>query len=336
MKRILVLLLAVMMFATLVTHAAAEFVPGAEIVPPAGKTLLSIPADKVAEKPLRIATIMVHNNPFGAAVLFGQNFSKEVLADRNCTVDCIAIADFDAKTWADTLESCIAAGYDAICYFGISEALQSVTDKGVDEGILMYTFNTEPGNNSKRQAWFGQSGVEGGKQCGKALEELMGGEGKYAIITGDFAVLGHEERRLGAREILDANNKLVLVGEYENNDKAEEAYTHTVNLITANPDLKGIYVTAGGPSGAAKAIEEAGLQDQIMLVCHDVLAETAPYIAAGTIKACLDQDPFNQGYQPVVAAFNTLVGEKAPPSQTFYKGVMATPATVKDLFPELF
>ena len=50
----------------------------------------------------------------------------------------------------------------------------------------MYTFNTEPGYNSKRQAYYGQSGTYGGEECGKKLEELMGGEGKYAIITGDF------------------------------------------------------------------------------------------------------------------------------------------------------
>ena len=61
------------------------------------------------------------------------------------------------------------------------------------------------------------------------------------------------------------------MAEVENNDKAEEAYTQTQNILMANPDLKGLYVTAGGPSGAAKALVDMGLQDQVMLVCHDVL-----------------------------------------------------------------
>lgn len=319
-----------------VAPAEGDFVAAADLTPPPGKTPASAPVDQVAEKPLKIATIMVQNNPFGAAVLVGQNYAKEILADRNCTVDCLSVEDFDPQKWTSVIDNCIATGYDAICFFGISEALQPVVDKGVDAGILMYAFNTEPGNNSKRQAWYGQNGVEGGKQCGAALEALMEGEGEYAIITGDFSVLGHEERRQGAREVLDANEKLVLVGEIENNDKAEEAYTAATNYMTANPDLKGIYVTAGGPSGAAKAIEDAGKTDSVMLVCHDVLAESAPYVASGTIKACLDQDPFNQGYQPVVDAFNKLVADQTPPDQTFYDGVMATPDTVKDLFPELF
>ncbi|MEG2361561.1 MAG: sugar ABC transporter substrate-binding protein [Christensenella sp.] len=316
---------------------AGDFVKAADIKAPSGKTSLSLPVDQVAEKPLKIATIMVQNNPFGAAVLVGQNWAKEVLADRNCTVDCLSVEDFDPQKWSSVLENCIASGYDAITYFGLSEALQPVVDKGVDAGILMYAFNTEPGTNSKRQAYYGQDGDFGGQECGKKLEELMGGEGEYAIITGDFAVLGHELRRKGAHKILDANTKLKMVAEVENNDKAEEAYTQTVNILTANPNLKGLYVTAGGPSGAAKALQDQGMADKVQLVCHDVLAESAPYIADGTIKGCMDQDPFNQGAQPVIDAFNMLVAKKAPAEEiNWYKGVMATPADVKELFPELF
>ncbi len=317
--------------------ASAAFTPAAELAPPQGKKLLSLPVDQAAEKPLKIASIMVQNNPFGVAVLQGSQFANEVLKGRNAVVDSISVEDFDAQKWSSVVENCIAAKYDAICLLGLSEALTPVVNKAVDAGIIVMAFNTEPGLDSERTAFYGQDGDFGGQQCGKKLEELMGGEGEYIIITGDFGVLGHELRRKGARSVLDANSKLKLVGEFENNDKAEEAYNIATNAMLANPKLKGIYVTAGGPSGAAKALEDAGKQNDIMLVCHDVLAESAPYVADGTIKACLDQDPFNQGYQPCIDAFNMLVTGKAPEKEiNWYEGVMATPDTVKDLFPELF
>jgi ABC-type sugar transport system substrate-binding protein len=315
---------------------AEPMTPAAQLVPPAGKTLLSLPVDKAAEKPIKIAAIIVQSNPWGQAVLAGQEYAKTVLASRNCTVDCISIEDFDAQKTTSVVENCIASGYDAITFVGISEALQPSVDKAVDAGILIHIFNTDPGPNSKRQAWYGQSGIEGGELCGEALVKAMGGEGKYAVITGYFSIIGHEERRTGARSVIDKNPNMVLVGEYENKDKAEEAYNITTNLITVNPDLRGIYVTAGGPSGAAKAVEDAGLTGKIAIVCHDVLPESAPYIESGAISAALDQDPFNQGYQPVVDAFNRIVAGTIPPDKTFYKGVMGTPDTVKQLFPELF
>jgi ABC-type sugar transport system substrate-binding protein len=314
----------------------ASFTPADQIIAPAGKTLASLPVDQVAEKPIRIAAIMVQNNPFGQAVLQGEEFAKEILADRNCIVDCLSVEDFDVQKWTSVIDNCTASGYDAICAFGVSDALQPAISRAVDAGLLVYLFTSNLSEGSKHQAWYGQGLVDGGRQCGEALEKLMGGEGKYAIITGDFSAISHEQRRTGARSVLDANPKITLVGEVMNNDKAEEAYNHATNFITANPDLKGIYVTAGGPSGAAKAVADAGLSGKVVIVAHDVLAESAPYIASGTIQSCLDQEPFNQGYQPVVDAYNKLVAGITPPKETFYKGVMATPDNVKTLFPEFF
>ena len=135
---------------------------------------------------------------------------------------------------------------------------------------------------------------------------------------------------------MEKESGINIVSEVENNDKSEEAYNATTNMITANPDLKAIYVTAGGPSGAAKAIEDAGKTGEIKLICHDVLEETAPYLESKTISVCIDQDPFNQGYEPVIAAFNTLMGEPAPEDINYYDAIVATPDNVKELFPELF
>lgn len=315
---------------------SSEMTKAADIKAPAGKKANRLPADKVSEKKLKIAAIMVQNNPFGAAVLTGQKWAKEILADRNCEADCISVEDFDPQKWTSTIENCISTGYDAICFFGVSEALQPVVDKGVDAGILMYAFNTEPGTNSKRQAWFGMNDSAAGEACGRQLEKITGGKGEIGIITGDFSVLGHELRRKGARSILDKDAGIKIVGEWENNDKSEEAYNIATNMIMSNPKLKAIYVTAGGPSGAAKAIVDTGKKGKIALVCHDVLEETAPYIADGTISACIDQDPFNQGAEPVIAAFNTLAGEPKPEDKTFYDAIIATPDNVKKLFPEYF
>lgn len=318
------------------TVSAEDFVPAESIEVPAGKTSNLMPVDKVSEEPIKIAAIMAQTNPFGLAVFKGQDWAAQILKDRNCTVDCISVEDFDAQKWTTTIDNCIAADYDAICFNGISEALKPVCDKGTEAGILMYAFNTEPGEGSTRIAWFGQDNTRAGELCGETVRDLIGGEGQVGIITGDFSVLGHEQRRTGARSVLDECEGIEIVGEWENNDKAEEAYNITTNMIVANPDLKAIYVTAGGPSGAAKAIVDAKKEGEIVLVCHDVLDETAPYIADGVISACIDQDPFNQGAEPVIAAFNKLVDDVDVPEVNFYDGIVATPDNVQELFPEYF
>lgn len=316
------------------TTAKAEFVKAADIKAPPAVKLMGLPADVVSDKQIRIATIMVQNNPFGAAVKLGTDFATDILKDRNAQVDWISVPDFDAKKFEEAIQTAITAKYDAITLFGLSEALQPAVDKAIDAGILVYTFNCEPGDKSKRQAFWGQDGFWGGQTIGAALEKAMGGKGEYAIITGSFAVLGHEIRRKGARDIIDKNKDMKLVGEFENQDKSEEAYNIVQNLLTAHPNIKGIYVTAGGPFGAAKALKDANMKGKVVLVAHDWMKETVPYIREGYISAVLDQDPFNQGYAPVIAAFNKLAANQDPQEINFIVGDIATPENVNEKIPK--
>ena len=315
--------------------SAFAFTPAEEIEVPAGKTLRSLPVDQEAEEEIRIASICVQNNPWGAAVMVGQEFAKEILADRNCVVDVISVDSFDAMSWTSAIENCTASGYDAICIFGVSDELNDCVNKAIDAGIKIMTFNGDL-PDTDRVAWYGMDDYEAGKVAGQTISDALPDGGKYAIITGSFSVYGHEKRRTGCREITDARDDLELIGEYENDDDAQKAYDHTTNIITANPDLAALYVTAGGPGGAAQAIIDAGKSGEITLVCHDCLSAVSDYIADGTISLCIDQDPFNQGYQPIVDAFNLLVADVQPEEINAYDAVIATPDTVKDLFPELF
>lgn len=313
----------------------AAFTAAADIVAPAGKTLRSLPVDQLPEKQLRIASICVQNNPWGAAVMVGQNFAKEILADRNCVVDVISVDSFDAMSWTSAIENCTASGYDAICIFGVSDELNDCVNNATAAGIAVFCFNGDL-PDTDRVAWYGMDDYAAGAVAGQTIVDALPDGGKYAIITGSFSVYGHEKRRTGCRSVTDEVSSLELVGEYENNDDAEKAYSLTTDILNANPDIKAIYVTAGGPSGAAQAIQDAGKSGEVVLVCHDCLSAVSDYIADGTISLCIDQDPFNQGYQPIVDAFNYLCAGVQPEELNTYDAVIATPDNVKELFPELF
>ena len=64
------------------------------------------------------------------------------------------------------------------------------------------------------------------------------------------------------------------------------------------------------------------------------MAETVVYIRNGVISAVLDQDPFNQGYAPVVSAFNQLVGGVMPKEINWFEGDVATPENVAQKIPQ--
>lgn len=322
------------------TEAAKEkpdFTPAAELKAPEGKSLAVLPVDQKPDKEVRIATIGMNTNPFDSFVYEGMVYAGEVLKDRNCKVDFMSIKEHNITELEKMIRNCLAAGYDAITVNGFGEQLQPLLTEAKEQGVTICTFNNPSGDNPEDGdglSFWGQSGFDGGASLGKMACEKLGGKGKYAIITGNFSLSGHEQRRLGFRSVADTYEGMELVGEYENKDLYESAYELATNLITANPDLKCIYVTAGGPGGAAQAIEDAGKSGEIVMVCHDWMPDTIPFVRSGVISGVLDQEPFTQGYAPVIDAFNYVVGGVTPEKVNMIEGQIATPENVNELIPE--
>jgi ABC-type sugar transport system substrate-binding protein len=295
------------------------------------------PVENTTGKQIRIAVLCVQNNPFWSDVTDGAYAAKAVLrlSQYNGVVDYISISDFNGQDFSDAIEACIVKGYDAITTVGVADSIVPAIDKAVDAGIPVYTFNSDTGRTSKRTAFVGQDLYGAGKQNGETLAKLIGGQGKVAIITGLFSVNAHELRRNGGIEALKAYPGITILNAVEDHDSADEAYTATKNFITANPDLKGLYITAGGTHGAAKAIQELKKTNEISLVCFDTYDELIPYLRSGDIDSTLTQDPFGQGSDPVILAFNHIVtGKPEKTGNAFTKMDGVNPQNVDQFFPK--
>lgn len=293
------------------------------------------PVENTTGKEIRIATLTVSNNPFWNTVVDGINAAKDYLAGQNVTVDVIEFDDFDGQAFSDAIDTCVVKGYDAITTVGVADTIVPSIDKATAAGIPVYTFNSDTAKESTRVAFVGQDLYAAGGVAAQKLAELMGDEGKVGIITGYYNVSAHELRRQGIEDELANHANIEVVGSVENHDSGDEAYTAAKDFITANPDLKGIVVTAGGPHGAAKAIEELGLSDDIQLVCFDTTDEIVSYLKKGVIKATIGQDPFGQGCDPIVLAYNQVVtGEAEVTGKAFTKMDAFTPENISESFPD--
>jgi ABC-type sugar transport system substrate-binding protein len=295
------------------------------------------PVENTTGKTFRIAILAIQNNPFWDDVTKGAYAAKAVLGldAYKCQVDYKFAPQFDGQTFSDMINTCVTMEYDAICTVGVADAIVPAIDNATAKGIPVYTFNSDTTTPSKKVAFVGQDLYAAGVKLGASLVNLIGGSGEVAIITGLYTVNAHELRRKGAEESFGKASGIKLVGTSENHDNADEAYTQTKDFITANPNLKGILVTAGGPHGAARAIEELGLKDKITLVCFDSTTEIIEYVRKDVIKDTLTQDPFGQGSDPLILAYNQLVtGKPEKEGNAFTKMDEITPANVNQFFPQ--
>ena len=100
-------------------------------------------AENTEGKEVRIAVLMVNNNPFWVDVESGAKAIQETMKKYNCTVDIQTIEDFDAQVFADAIDNCIIMEYDAICTVGVSDAIIPAVDRATEAGIKVYTFNSD-------------------------------------------------------------------------------------------------------------------------------------------------------------------------------------------------
>ena len=131
---------------------------------------------------------------------------------------------------AEAINTCVVKGYDAICTVGVADSIVPAIDAATKAGIPVYTFNSDTEKESTRVAFVGQDLYNAGVLAGETLADLMGGEGQVGVITGYYNVLAHEQRRQGIEDALSEIEGIEIVGDVENHDSADEAYTAAKNL----------------------------------------------------------------------------------------------------------
>jgi len=167
-----------------------------------------------------------------------------------------------------------------------------------------------------RLCYVGADSFLEGKVCGERLAQAIGGKGQVVISTGRLEAANLALRRKGfMTTIQEKYPEIEIVEIYENHLNADIAYERTLEILKKYPKLAGIYVTEGSaPAGVARAVIQAKKAQKVKIVGHDVLKDSMGYVVQGVITATLSQDPFAQGYDPMIHLFNHIVAGWAPPT----------------------
>ncbi len=274
------------------------------------------PVAQLPKKPLRIAVLGLENNPFWIPVKAGTERARRELASHNTTVEWILPGEtHTAEVFGRALDAAVAKQYDAIATVAGDAGMAAYIDRAVRAGVPVATFNSETATPNGRLFFVGADSYAQGKAAGETMCRVTGGAGPVGVITGFFSVEAHAQRQKGFEDAVRAGcPKVTIVGRVENQDKANLAYQQAKDFMTAHGDLKGIVVTAGGPFGAARAVDEAKKAGAVHLVTFDAVDETMDYVRRGVIDATIGQDPDAQGHDPAVRLYNYLVAGQLPPA----------------------
>lgn len=220
-------------------------------------------------------------------------------------------AEADPAAQVKIVEDLISKGVDAIAVVpNDAKALEPVFEKAKEAGIIVITHES-PDQVGTDYDFELIDNVKFGQEAFEQLVRHMGDSGEYAIFVGGLTVPLHNFwADVGIEYVQEKYPNLTLVTErIPCGEDQELARQKTLELIKAYPNLKGIVGFGSlGPIGAAQALKEKGLEDQIAVVGTVIPSQAAPYLAEGSMKEGILWNPADAGFGMVWLAKYLLDG----------------------------
>ena len=198
---------------------------------------------------------------------------------------------FDAATLASTLDS-IGDIYDGVAVVALDhprvrEAINGLVERGVSVVTLVSDVPS-----SKRVHYAGIDNSSAGRTAATLMGRFLGGrKGKVGLIAGSLSLRDHIERRFGFEQVLAQEfPHLAILPVLESRDDWQRVEKVTAEMLTAHPDLIGIYNVGAGARGIVTALENTGRQKQVTYIAHELTDHTRRALVDGTIDVIINQN----------------------------------------------
>ncbi|GAA1322590.1 ABC transporter substrate-binding protein [Leucobacter albus] len=221
-------------------------------------------------------------------------------------------AETEVDAQLQMLQTAIDKQPDAIAYASLDpEACVPYLDKAKAANIPVVYFDA-PCNGDVGLSLSATDSKVAGALAAENMADLIGGSGKVGIVGHSQINSTGVERRDGFVEKIESDYPDIEIVDiqYGDGDHLKSADIAKA-MITAHPDLKGIYGTNEGSAiGVVNAANELGLENgKITIVGFDSGAAQVNAIKDGLMAGAVTQDPIGIGAQVVQAAYDAANGK---------------------------
>jgi LacI family transcriptional regulator len=155
-----------------------------------------------------------------------------------------------------------------------------------------------------------------GAVAGELLARFLPGGGQVAFFTGWLATQDHAEKLRGFESSLRSMGTALELGPVvEAHDDEREGHRRALDVLSAHPHLKGIYVSTVNSLPVLRAAEQKGRLRGLTVVTTDLFPALVDWIRAGKVAATVYQRPLSQGRLALQALHEFLVSGTRPASR---------------------
>jgi simple sugar transport system substrate-binding protein len=260
---------------------------------------LIAPSWAAAAKPLRFVFISTcRDEDFFRPV-------KKGMADaaKRMGVECkfTGTEGVDVKAQAEMVRKAVADGVDGIALNIIDpKGFDKVVKEAIDAGVPVVAFNVDDNRTpNARLSAVVQRFDDAGKTLGKGALEFTPPGGEVLMMVHDEGVSALDERLQNAQKVLKKKGitwEVLVTG-----TDPEKACEKITKVLRENPKIKTILGTGQADTeGAGLAIERHFVGKGYAAAGFDLSPNILRLIKKGCIRFTIDQQPYVQGFYPVV------------------------------------
>jgi rhamnose transport system substrate-binding protein len=238
----------------------------------------------------------------------------------------------DAAKQNEVVEAWITRGVDAIAVsVENKEAISTVLRKARGRGIKVLTWDADAQPDA-RDFFVNQATPRGiAETLVGHTARILGGPGKFAIITASLTAANQNEWIRNIKEILAKEHKeLELVDIRPSDDDRKRAFDETQTLLKVHPEVKVVMAIASpAVPGAAEAVKQSGRTD-VKVTGLGLPNASKPYLKDGVLDSVVLWNTMDLGYLTLQAASAVVKGTLKPGATSLPSGRLGTVAIEGD------
>jgi simple sugar transport system substrate-binding protein len=263
----------------------------------------------------------VTTNPFFTPTQYG---AQDACALLNCEFQWTGSKDSIVAEMVNATKTAISAKADGIALAVVDkDAFKAPVDEALAAGIPVVSYNADgakddPGTN--RLSYIGQGLYESGFQLGQRALASGLDSGEVVGFIATPGALNIQPRIDGASDAIKQSGKPIKFTPVGTNADVTKGLSIIDAYAQGHPDLAGMLaVDAGSTQSVGQVVEKYKMRDKGLKVAggFDLVPETLNAIKAGSLDYTIDQQPYLQGFLPVLYLYlYKLSGGLVFPSET--------------------
>lgn len=229
----------------------------------------------------------------------------------------------DPEAYLQALRRLLAQGLRGLILRGIESEAVDRCLRGLDRKKIYIAAINDDISRELRDCFVGQESYRSGA-CAAHLMQQISPEGGCTLLVGVSRQHHSSEQRLEgfAHHFRDVPEfEMRLPATIYGNGNQEQTYRLLRQALAQEPYVTGIYVSGAGLSGAARAVEEAGLAGRIKMIGFDVTESNLACMERGVVQFVIDQNPYMQGYKGLQVLTDAIFENKSVETEYYEVGI---------------